>query len=103
MPLHAAYAWLFSGFVLLTSKLPTCIVVLVICSDLLLILLYIMYMYVNVAVESIRALGSIPRVPPRRSLPPWEVKILAAQNIIFNQELFSQVHVFVTLSALHNA
>lgn len=62
-----------------------------------------MYMYVNVAVESIRALGSIPRVPPRRSLPPWEVKILAAQNIIFNQELFSQVHVFVTLSALHNA
>ena len=43
------------------------------------------------AVESIDALGSIPRVPPRRSLPPWEVKIMAAQSIIFNQELFSHV------------
>ena len=48
------------------------------------------------AVESIAALGSIPRVPPRRSLPGWEVKVLAAQNIIFNQELFSQVHVSIT-------
>lgn len=55
-----------------------------------------------VAVKSIGALGSIPRVPPRHSLPAWEVKILAAQNIIFNQELFSQVlhpislpHIFI--------
>lgn len=45
----------------------------------------------SAAVESMASLGSIPRVPPRRSLPAWEVKILAAQNIIFNQELFSQV------------
>ena len=48
-------------------------------------------MCVCAAVDSIAALGSIPRVPPRRSLPAWELKILAAQNILFNQELFSQV------------
>ena len=25
------------------------------------------------------------------SLPPWEQKLVAAQNVLFNQELFSQV------------
>ena len=53
------------------------------------------------AVESIDALGSIPRVPPRRSLPPWEVKIMAAQSIIFNQELFSHVGHTLCIHTVH--
>jgi hypothetical protein len=43
------------------------------------------------ACESMSAAGTIPCVPPRRLLPSWETKILAAQNIIFNQELFSHL------------